>query len=751
MANVKITGLTAITAPANTDVLPIVDVSADVTKKVSIADLLESAGDGTAALPAFAFDSDKDIGMYRVGANQLGFATAGTSRIVVDSSGNVGIGTTSPGHNLEVKGSFPDFAIVDSDTTNDKFRILHNGGATQLQVDPNNVSSGSHLLVTVDGSDAMRIDSSGRVLLGTTIEGEATADNLTIADSGNCGITLRSGTAAVGTIFFSDATAGADEYRGVIQYDHNGDYFKWITAGAERMRITSSGLVNVTGGIQVTENVTPTAGSGIEIFKPSSTVGQVQAYNRSGSAWMDLILKGNTQQFHANGSERMRIDSSGRLLVGASSARTIYSGGIQVESTSNANLNLIRNAGSASQAAAINISRSRGASVGSNTAVQSGDDLGFINFTGADGTDIGTEAAQIRCQVDGTPGSNDMPGRLVFSTTADGASSPTERMRIDSSGNMGIGTTSPSHQLTVHNASTTSGTIEANRFSARNNYGNVSGLGNGFVSPASNTLAFATNSTERMRIDSSGRVMIPTNTGGFSSLVGHTFFPNGKAMHVTTNDTIPMLINRQHNDGTLIQFRQADATEGSINVSGSTVSLSGAHLSRWSQLPNGAERIEILRGSVLSNLDEMCEWAYKAQDAVLYTEEDELSEGVSVGDVKQPARAAGVEDNEQLNRMKVSDVEGDRNVAGVFQAWDDEDDTYVNDFYCAMTGDFVIRIAQGTTVARGDLLMSAGDGTAKPQDDDIVRSKTIAKVTSTTVSTTYSDNSYCVPCVLMAC
>jgi hypothetical protein len=66
-----------------------------------------------------------------------------------------------------------------------------------------------------------------------------------------------------------------------------------------------------------------------------------------------------------------------------------------------------------------------------------------------------------------------------------------------------------------------------------------------------------------------------------------------------------------------------------------------------------------------------------------------------------------------------------------------------------MTGDFVIRIAAGTTVERGDLLMSAGDGTAKPQDDDIIRSKTIAKVTSTNVSCTYEDGSYCVPCVLM--
>ena len=77
--------------------------------------------------------------------------------------------------------------------------------------------------------------------------------------------------------------------------------------------------------------------------------------------------------------------------------------------------------------------------------------------------------------------------------------------------------------------------------------------------------------------------------------------------------------------------------------------------------------------------------------------------------------------------MQVSSVEGDANVAGVFQSWDDEDDVYTNDFYCAMTGDFVIRIAQNTTVARGDLLMSAGDGTAKPQGDDIVRSRLLPR------------------------
>jgi hypothetical protein len=66
--------------------------------------------------------------------------------------------------------------------------------------------------------------------------------------------------------------------------------------------------------------------------------------------------------------------------------------------------------------------------------VQSGDELGVISFSGADGTDLETRAAQIACEVDGTPGANDMPGRLVFSTTADGASSPTERMRITNGG-----------------------------------------------------------------------------------------------------------------------------------------------------------------------------------------------------------------------------------------------------------------------------------------------------------------------------
>ena len=245
----------------------------------------------------------------------------------------------------------------------------------------------------------------------------------------------------------------------------------------------------------------------------------------------------------------------------------------------------------------------------------------------------------------------------------------------------------------------------------------------GFFRPATNTIGFSTTGSERMRIDNDGNLFVNTtdtslHNNNSSSGQGLTYIADAELGVARWQNNVAYF-NRMGNDGDILRFQGQGTTEGNIAVSGTSIGLNGAHLNRWSQLAGNAERIEILRGSVLSNLDEMCEW--------------------------------GEEDNEQLNRMKVSDVEGDVNVAGVFQSWDDDDDTYTNDFYCAMTGDFVIRIAQGTTVARGDLLMSAGDGTAKPQGDDIVRSKTIAKVTSTVVSETYADGSYCVPCVLMAC
>ncbi|MCC6775631.1 MAG: hypothetical protein IT537_03185 [Hyphomicrobiales bacterium] len=79
------------------------------------------------------------------------------------------------------------------------------------------------------------------------------------------------------------------------------------------------------------------------------------------------------------------------------------------------------------------LNKSRGATVGSFTIVQSGDVLGAFQFNGADGTNL-APAAAVRAEVDATPGSDDMPGRLVFGTTADGAATVTDRLILDSAG-----------------------------------------------------------------------------------------------------------------------------------------------------------------------------------------------------------------------------------------------------------------------------------------------------------------------------
>ena len=77
--------------------------------------------------------------------------------------------------------------------------------------------------------------SNGRLLVGTTTEGHADADNLTILDSGKTGITIRNTSATGdGAIFFSDATSGAGEYAGYVEYGHNSDNLRFATTGTER-------------------------------------------------------------------------------------------------------------------------------------------------------------------------------------------------------------------------------------------------------------------------------------------------------------------------------------------------------------------------------------------------------------------------------------------------------------------------------------------------------------------------------------
>ena len=148
--------------------------------------------------------------------------------------------------------------------------------------------------------------------------------------------------------------------------------------------------------------------------------------------------------FHTNYDERVRIDSSGRLLVGATSSQSVGGGAAltQIQSVSSTGrLTVTQHRNEAGGSPYIVLGKSRGTSLGAVTVLQSGDEIGSLAWAGADGGDMESTAARIYSAVDATPGSNDMPGRLMFATTADGADSPTERLRINAAGHMGLGET----------------------------------------------------------------------------------------------------------------------------------------------------------------------------------------------------------------------------------------------------------------------------------------------------------------------
>ena len=512
------------------------------------------------------------------------------------------------------------------------------------------------LTFLTNGSERLRVDSSGNLGIGAAAPKEVIDARGAAVFSGDHATSQNAYGTAHGIMLSSTSNLASIK---AVSNGSNDVAIRFIPlssgSGSEAMRIDSSGNLGLGESSSIDARLHVNSGTDNTALFLESTDGDVNLGMADNAGSCRLLQAGGNLRFRTGGnanafgtgdSERMVLDSSGRLLIGLTSSIALGTDSYlaQIKATgSSAGLGIIRTADSVAPPF-FSLVKSR-----SDGIVQNNDGLGKIQWIAHDGNDYNNVSALINAEVEGTPGGDDVPGRLMFHTTADGAASPTEHMRIAADGN----------------------------------------------------------------------ILLKKTTAAFGTAGIRAAGDNIGLLECTRSNGQPLAVNRLTNDGHLIQFYQDSTIEGAVSVSGSTVSYVGGHLTRWSQLAGGAERTEILRGSVLSNLDEMCEW--------------------------------GEEDNEQLNRMKVSDVEGDRNVSGVFQDWDDDDDTYTNDFYCAMTGDFIIRIAQGTTVALGDLLMSAGDGTAKPQDDDIVRSKTIAKVTSTTRSATYSDGSYCVPCVLMAC
>jgi hypothetical protein len=395
-----------------------------------------TTGTSTAASFIPTSSSAPTNGVYLPSANNVAISTNGTGRLFVDSSGRVGVGTTDPYGRINVQRdtanqfstiSLGDFADANNSvgiygrvgssglfgiSTAGSPIVFYNGGSgttERLRLTTTGAlnfvgagTAGSTQAVSFNGSapiNSLVIDSSGRVGLGSSSPGR----RLVIAGDTNTVCAIQGANNGTSSLFLGDTDA---ESIGAFTYNHVGNHLEVTVNAAERMRIDSSGRVGIgTTSPQCRLHVSNGGANGFEFFPDLETI---NSYNRSSSAFTPLNINAAQHIFLTSSTEAARIDSSRRLLVGTSSASDASKFVVQGQVGANAGqMSVRRNA------------------VGADATI-----LGSIDFDDSSAS-LG---ARIQAVGDAAWGTNDYPTRLVFSTTADGASSPTERMRIRSDG-----------------------------------------------------------------------------------------------------------------------------------------------------------------------------------------------------------------------------------------------------------------------------------------------------------------------------
>ncbi len=338
-------------------------------------------------------------GVYLPSANNVALATNSTQRLLIEADGDISI----------------DSGGVFYDATNNRLGIgttspdslLHTTGSRDYTGSTPSLSS--YDVNFQSGTAALAIGQSNGI---PTIQGHGTGTSYNLALCPNAG------KVGIGTTSPSEALEVA------------GNAILDTTDATLKIK---AGTTGTTGALNFTLNTGSTVYGGVDLaYDTRATVGTrfFSGYPitiQSGASTNAIIFKqGSTD-------ERARIDSSGRLLVGTSTS-TAYgtaTGIIQAVGTTNAHISLTRSTDDGGTPS-FNFAKSRGTTA-SPTVVIAGDVLGDIKFAGYNGSNYDNVAARIKAEVDGAVtggGANDMPGRIVLSTTLDGASSPTEALRI---------------------------------------------------------------------------------------------------------------------------------------------------------------------------------------------------------------------------------------------------------------------------------------------------------------------------------
>jgi hypothetical protein len=595
------------------------------SKPGDVAVGISSGSGGSFRVNASGVDSGLDLFEVKSTSDIAFFDGSGNEAFYWDASaGSLGIGTTSPSNLLHIRGSSDggtirtalfenNASLVDSKA---EIMLVSGGNTTRGSsiANINESASGQPASMVFSTSSAfatpterMRIDSSGNVGINNTSPSSFLSNGreLVLGDgSASHGMTIFSDSAGTGNLFFADGTTGDEAYRGFLRYSHSSDSMDFYTAGANlRMRIDSSGNVgigatsprvalDVAGEVAIAYNAT----YGLRFYNEEqnnwSSIGNNVA---TGSSDANLVFKDST-------GEVMRIDG-GNVGIGTDS---ITSGNklhikdsdtqIELEATGGSNSGFVDFDGTSLQ---LSTNRDNKSGAFSNTSkshasmIMVGADGGsYIRFNTASANNtVATEAMRIDSSGDvrlsgtapnaentiskidfynnssslnlaGIEGKRTAGGTnygsLIFNTTNSGTSS--EKMRIDSSGNVGIGETNPTlGKLVVKDdyIVQTDGT--------RNVYFGSDGTGALIGTTTNHYTRFVTNNTERMRIDSSGNVLIgQSDTGSVTTGSAGLYATSGGTIVTGKNSTL----SRTH-----YSFYNPNGNIGSITTSGSATAF----------------------------------------------------------------------------------------------------------------------------------------------------------------------------------
>jgi hypothetical protein len=406
-----------------------------------------NAGSGTAAAPSVSVGTT-DNGIYSPGADQVAVATNGTGRLLVDANGNVGVGATPPAwaswRSLDIS---TQGALASTGTQVALFQNVYWNGSSYIY---KATGSSTSILNLVNGAlvyqsgasgtagnpatltEKLRITSDGLVGIGTSLPGQqmvvrGSQPFLEIRDArqGNwSGEDVFSG-----ILFGTDDTTTSVDPHAFIKAVHTrsgtghssadagltfGTSASTSTPATERMRIDDQGRVGIgttspSQKLEVNGNIRILNANNLQL----ANTGDVQFLNAAGTSYSTGIIGSSDNMIlYTTDLERARIDSSGRLLVGTSSAVDTSDAILEVVSGGNTSISLVRN----------------------DTTVSSSNTLSQIKCFGNDDNGNYEECGRIAFIADGDHATGDKPTRLVFSTTPDGSSSPSERMRISSNG-----------------------------------------------------------------------------------------------------------------------------------------------------------------------------------------------------------------------------------------------------------------------------------------------------------------------------